>query len=84
MNKWRARLLGFTGLYVLFSIWAPLLWFFVSVRKAYGIESFEVWRMHWFGILTFFLLAVATLLAQFGFVVIAKEHGETEHQRTSN
>jgi len=76
MKKWRAHLYGFTGLYVVFGIWTPILWFVSHVREHYRMETFDIHLMNWFGALLFFLLVAATLLAQFGFALIAHDLAE--------
>lgn len=78
MSTWRERLLGYTGLFILFGIWTPMLWFVSSMREHYRMETFEVSSLHWSGIVMFVVLLAGTLIAQFGFVVIAQEHGELE------
>lgn len=87
MSEWRERLIGYTGLHILFAIWSPLLWFVVSARDRYRMEMFELSRMHWTGLVVFFTLLALTILAQFGFVLIAMEHGEVrrlkdDHRRS--
>ena len=78
MNKWREKLYGYTGLFILFGIWTPMLWFVSSSRQYYKMETFEVFEMNWFSILLFFALCIATLLAQFGFISIAHDLSEFE------
>lgn len=71
MNKWRDKLYGYTGLFIIFGIWTPMLWFISSSRQYYKMETFVVLDMNWFSILMFIALSVATLVAQLGFVSIA-------------
>lgn len=78
MNKGRERLYGYTGLFILFGIWTPMLWFISSSRQYYKMETFEVLEMNWFSILLFFVLCIATLVAQFGFISIAQDLTEFE------
>lgn len=78
MRKWRERLYGYTGLFILFGLWTPLLWFVSSARSHYKMESFEIYSMDWFSILLFLVLCIATLFAQFGFVLIAQDLSELE------
>lgn len=78
MNKWRETLYIYTGLFIIFGIWTPMLWFISSSRQYYKMETFEVLDMNWFSILMFFVLCVATLVAQFGFVSIAQDLSEFE------
>jgi len=78
MNKWRETLYSYTGLFIIFGIWTPMLWFISSSRQYYKMETFEVLDMNWFSILMFFVLCVATLVAQFGFVSIAQDLSEFE------
>jgi hypothetical protein len=73
MGKWRSRLYGYTGLFTLFALWTPMLWFISNARAYYHMETFEILRMHGFNILLFFLLAIATLAAQFGLILIAQD-----------
>ena len=73
MNKWRKRLYGYTGIFILFGIWTPVLWFISHVREHYRMPTFRIDQMDWFSIFIFLVLVVATLLAQFGFVLIASD-----------
>ena len=82
MNIWRERLYGYTGLFVLFGIWTPVMWFASSLSEYYKARTFEVLNIgSWFNTLLFLALCVATLIAQFGFVLIAKEHSELENMK---
>ena len=78
MNKWREKLYGYTGLFIIFGIWTPMLWFISSSRQYYKMETFEVLEMNLFSILAFIVLCVATLSAQYGFVLIAQDLSEFE------
>jgi len=78
MNSRRETLYGYTGLFILFGIWTPVLWFVSSSREYYKMETFEVFDMHWFSILLFFVLCAATLIAQYGFVMVAQDLSEYE------
>jgi len=78
MKKWREKLYGYTGLFIIFGIWTPMMWFISSSRQYYKMETFEVLDMNWFSILMFIALCVATLVAQFGFVSIAQDLSEFE------
>lgn len=55
-----------------------MLWFISSSRQYYIMETFEVFEMHWFSILLFFVLCIAALVAQFVFVLIAQDLSEFE------
>jgi hypothetical protein len=79
MNRWRKRLYGYTGIFIVIGIWTPVLWFISHVREHYHMLTFEIDQMDWFSILIFFVLVVATLLAQVGFVLIA--HDLAEHEK---
>ena len=76
MKKWRAGLVSFTGIYIVIGIWTPVIWFMSSARAEHQMLTFEISRMHWSSIMLFIALLCATLVAQLGFVVLAKEHGE--------
>lgn len=78
MKEWHEKLCGYTGLFILFGIWTPMLWFISSSRQYYKMETFEVFEMNWFSILVFVLLCVATLAAQYGFFLIAQDLSEFE------
>ncbi len=80
MSKWRSRLYGYTGIALVIGLWTPLLWFVVSARRHYGMEMFDFTRMHPFNIVVFLLLCVGTLLAQFGFVLLAQDMSENERR----
>lgn len=73
MDKWRKKLYSYTGLFIIFGIWTPMLWFISSSRQYYKMETFEVFEMNWMSILLFVVLCIATLVAQFGFISIAQE-----------
>lgn len=81
MKKWRENLYAYTGLFITFGIWTPLGWFIVSSRHSYNMESFEVLSMNWFGILEYVVLLAATLVAQFGFILIAEDLSELERMK---
>lgn len=76
MNKWRKRLYGFTGLFILISIWMPMLSFISSAKRIYELETFEVLAMPWFGVLMYIALLIATLIAQGGLIVLAHDLSE--------
>jgi hypothetical protein len=78
MSKLREKLYGYTGLFIILGIWTPMLWFVSSSRQYYKMETFEVFEMNWFSILVFFALCAATLVAQYGFVLIAQDLSEFE------
>jgi len=78
MSKWRKKLYGYTGLFIVLGIWTPMLWFVSSSRQYYKMETFEVFDMNWFSILVFFALCAATLVAQYGFVLIAQDLSDFE------
>jgi hypothetical protein len=78
MNKWRQKLYGYTGLFVIFGIWSPMMWFVSSSRQYYKMETFEVLEMGWGSIVMFTVLGVATLLAQYGFISISQDLSEFE------
>jgi succinate dehydrogenase hydrophobic anchor subunit len=78
MNKWREKLYGYTGLFITFGIWTPMLWFISSSREHYKMETFEVFEMNWFNILLLVTLCIATLVAQFGLISIAQDLSEFE------
>ncbi len=46
MSKWREKLYGYTGLFIVFGIWTPMLWFVSSSRQYYKMETFEVFDMN--------------------------------------
>jgi hypothetical protein len=83
-SKWRARLYGYTGLVLVFGLWTPLLWYVSYARREYGLEAFEVFSMDWFGIVLFILLAAGTLVAQFGFILLAQDMSELERREKEN
>ena len=78
MNKWRAWLLSFTSIYLLVGIWTPIIWFISSAMAEYQMLTFEISSMHWSDVGLLIALVGATLIAQLGFAVLAKEHGEYE------
>ncbi len=78
MSKWREKLYGYTGLFIVFGIWTPMLWFVSSSRQYYKMETFEVFDMNWFRILVFFALCAETLFAQYSFVLIAQDLSDFE------
>ena len=49
-----------------------------SARAEYQMMTFEISRMPGSSMVIFVALVAATLIAQLGFVVLAKEHGEYE------
>jgi hypothetical protein len=76
MSKKREKLYGYTGLFIVLGIWTPILWFVSSSRQYYKMETFDILKMNWFNMLIFFALCAATLVAQYGFVLIAHELSE--------
>ena len=78
MNNWRKKLHGYTGAFIVFAIWAPMIWFVSSSMQYYKMETFELLKMNWFSILLFVALCVGTLIAQFGFFSVAREVSEFE------
>lgn len=81
MDKWRNNLYGYTSLFIVFGLWTPLLWFVSSARNHYKMESFDIFLMDWFSILLFFVLCAATLVAQFGFILVAQDLSEFERTK---
>lgn len=78
MKKWRERLHGYTGLFIIFAIWTPMIWFVSSSMQYYKMETFEILDMNWLSIAMFVVLCVASLIAQFGFFSIARDLSEFE------
>lgn len=78
MIKWREKLYGYTGLFIIFGIWTPMMWFISSSRQYYKMETFQILEMNWFNILVFIVLCVATLVAQYGFISIAQDLSKFE------
>ncbi len=83
MNKWREKLYGYTGLFIVLGIWTPMFWFVSSSRQHYKMETFEIFDMNWFSILVFFTLCAATLVAQYGLVLIARDLSDFEKMKNS-
>lgn len=81
MNTWREKFYGYTGLCIVFGLWTPMLWFISSSREYYKMETFEVFEMHWFNILVFFVLCAATLAAQYGLILISQDLSEFEKMK---
>lgn len=81
INKWREKLYGYTGLFVIFGLWTPLLWFVSYSRAYYKMESFDILSMNWFSIFLFFVLCAATLVAQFGFILLVQDLSEFERTK---
>lgn len=40
MGKWRDRLVGFAGLYMIVCAWIPPLWYASSLQRKYGLTDF--------------------------------------------
>ena len=80
MNKWRARLYGYTGIALVLGLWSPLASFVSAARAYYKMETFEISEMDSFVVVVFFLLAAATLLAQGGFILVAHDMARYERK----
>lgn len=83
MSKWRARLLyGYTGLALVLGLWTPIMWFISAARAHYGMSMFEILLMDPFVIFLFLVLCAATLVAQFGFIVMAHDMARYERKES--
>lgn len=70
-DRWTKWLIGYTGLFVVFSLWTPLMWFTGSLMAKYHMPSFDPAYLNAFDTTFYVSLAVATFTAQIGFVVVA-------------
>lgn len=84
MKVWKEKLYGFTGIFTLFSLWTPMLWFISSRREFYHMNMFEVFRMNWFDIFLFLTLSLSTLIAQLGLVLLSQDLTEFEKLKSEN
>ena len=78
MRNWRSLLYGFTGLWILIGIWTPLGWLISNMRNYHQMETFDLFRMHPLNVILCVTLALITLVAQLGFLLIAQDHAEFE------
>ena len=81
MGKWRRRLYGYTGLALVLGLWSPLASYIADARGRYDMTTFDVLRMHPIDIALFIALCAATLMAQFGFIVIAHDMAEYHRKK---
>jgi len=65
MREWKRRLAGFTGLYVVLSIWTPVIWFMSWVGTTFNQHTFELFDLPpyaiVFGLLIFACAFAATM-----------------------
>lgn len=78
MKNWRSLLYGYTGVCIVAGLWTPILWYTSEMRVFYHMETFDFRAMHWFSMLVYVVLALATLIATFGFVMIATDLAKYE------
>lgn len=45
MSEWKRRLAGFTGLYVVLSMWTPVLWFISWARETFDQHTYELFDL---------------------------------------
>ena len=72
-NSWAKPLRLFTVFFLFLAIWTPFMWFISASRQHYSMETFDVSRMNGLMIVFFIVLGVATLAAQFGYILILQE-----------
>lgn len=66
MSKWKRRLAGFTGLYIVLSMWAPVFWFISWARDTYNQHTFQLLDLPPFALTLGLLIHICAFAATIG------------------
>ena len=66
MREWKRRLAGFTGLYVVLSMWTPVVWFVTWARNTFNQHTFELFDLPPYAIVFGLIILACAFAATMG------------------